>query len=788
MSDDAPDVPAPERMPLLPLRNSVLFPASVVPVNVGRARSVRLIEESFGRDRPTIGVVSQITAETEDPTFDEIHHLGTLARVLKVIRLSSGNYSVVLQGISRMEIVTPVGREPFMSADVTRIHEAPVKDVEIDALAANLRETARRLLDLLPHLPREASAVLDNVQDAGALADLVCSNLPVGTSAKQKVLNELDVRKRLRLVADLVGRQSQVHEVKKEISTMVQEEMSRSQREFLLRQQMKTIRRELGEADDDDEVELLRERIARADMPHEAEKAARRQLRRMRTMNPAGAEYQVARNYVEWMADLPWSKSAPVRLDVGEARRVLDEDHHGLDKVKKRILEYIAVRKLKSDIRGPILCFVGPPGVGKTSLAKSIARATARNFERVSLGGVQSESEIRGHRRTYVGAYPGRIIAALKSAKSRNPVMLLDEVDKLGADFGGDPASALLEVLDPEQNGTFADHYIEVPFDLSHTLFIATANRLDTIPRPLLDRMEVIALPGYTRDEKQAIAKQFLVPKQLSEHGLTPERLEFTDEGVDAIVDGYTREAGVRNLERQIASVCRAVAVRLAEGEDVRQDADPDYVADVLGPPRAARQVAEKVARPGISTGVAWTPGGGDLMFVESTKMGGKGRLHLTGNVGDVMKESVYAAYTYIRARAEQMGLDPEFADRTDIHIHLPQGAMPKDGPAAGVAVFVALASLLTQLKVRPDVGMSGELTLRGHVLKVTGIKEKCLAAHRAGLKHVLLPARNEPDLDELPKQIKEELDIHLISRLDEVLPLVLDLPPDPSQPPVVQG
>lgn len=782
-----------ERLPLLPLRNSVLFPASVVPVNVGRPRSVRLIEESFGRDRPTIAVVAQVSADTEDPSFEQVHALGTVARVLKVIRLSSGNYSVVLQGIARMRLETPQGREPYMSAIVRRIHEPPVRDVEVDALAAHLRQLARKLLDVLPHLPREASTVLENVHDPGALADLVASNLPVGTSAKQQVLELLDVRERLRKVTELVTRQSQVHEVKKEISTMVQEEMSRTQREFLLRQQMKAIRRELGEADDDDEVELLRDRIARSEMPSEAEKAARRQLRRMRSMNPAGAEYQVARNYVEWLADLPWARSTAVRLDVGEARRVLDEDHHGLEKVKRRILEFIAVRKLKSEIRGPILCFVGPPGVGKTSLARSIARATGRNFVRVALGGVQDEAEIRGHRRTYVGAYPGRMIAGLKQAGARNPVMLLDEVDKLGNDFRGDPGSALLEVLDPEQNFAFADHYLEVPFDLSQVLFIATANRLDTIPRPLLDRMELIELPGYTRDEKQAIAKQFLVPKQLSDHGLSPERLEFVDEGVDFIVDHYTREAGVRNLERLVASVCRAVAVRLAEGEDVQQLADPAYVEHVLGPPRHERMLAEKVGRPGVSTGIAWTPAGGDLLFVESTQMPGSGNIHLTGSVGDVMKESVYTAFTYIRARAGDLGLDPGFLSKTDIHVHLPGGAIPKDGPAAGVAVFVSLASLLTRLKVRPDVAMSGEVTLRGNILRVSGIKEKCLAAHRAGLKHLLFPTRNEADLDEVPAQIKKELSIHLVSRIEEVLPLVLELPTGPRDgreppQPVVEG
>ena len=561
----------PEILPVLPLRNSVLFPASVVPVNVGRPRSVRLIEESFGRDRPTIGVIAQHSPEIEDPEFEQVFSIGTVARVLKVIRLSSGNYSVVLQGIARMQLLEPVERSPYMKARVQRVLEAPAHDAEIDALASALREAARRLAEMVPNSPRERAVVLDNVHDPGALADLVASDLPVPTQQKQEVLEIMDVRERLRRVHDLVSRHTSVHRVRKEISTMVQEEMSRTQREFLLRQQMRTTRRELGEADDDDEVELLRDRIASAELPLEAEKAARKQLSRMRSMSPNGAEYQVCRNYVEWLADLPWAKGTPDRLDVPEARRVLAEDHHGLEKIKRRILEYIAVRRLKSDIRGPILCFIGPPGVGKTSLGKSIARATGRNFVRVALGGVQGESEIRGHRRTYVGAYPGRIVTALKQAGAKNPVMLLDEVDKLARDGRGDPGAALLEVLDPEQNNSFVDHYLDVPVDLSTVLFVATANRRDTIPRPLLDRMEVIQLAGYTRDEKQSIAKHFLVPRQLADHGLSPQRLDFEDEAIDRLVDEYTREAGVRNLEQKVASICRAVAVRLAEGEDVME-------------------------------------------------------------------------------------------------------------------------------------------------------------------------------------------------------------------------
>jgi ATP-dependent Lon protease len=764
-------------LPILPLRNSVLFPASVVPVNVGRPRSVRLIEEAFGQERPTIGVVAQKKLETEDPTFEEVHQLGTVARVLKVIRLSSGNYSVVLQGVARMRILDGETRNPCMRARVARIHETPTRTVEIDALAESLRESMRKLSGFLPGQSRETSQVLDNVQDPGSLADLVASNLPVGTEAKQAVLEILDVRERLRKVSELVGRQSEVHRVKKEINTMVQEEMSRSQREYLLRQQMKAIRRELGEgADDEDDIENLRDRIARAELTPEAERAAKKQLSRMRSMSPAGNEYHVSRQYVEWLADLPWGKVTADRLDVAEARRVLDEDHHGLDKIKRRILEYIAVRKLRSDKKGPILCFVGPPGVGKTSLGKSIARATGRNFTRVSLGGVQDEAEIRGHRRTYVGSFPGRIISAFKKAGSRNPVMLLDEVDKLGNDFRGDPGSALLEVLDPEQNSEFVDHYLEVPFDLSQVMFIATANRRDTIPRALLDRMELIELPGYTREEKLAIAQQFLIPKQLSEHGLSPERLEFSDDAARCLVDEYTREAGVRNLEQKVAAVCRAVAVRLADGEDVRVQADPEFIEDVLGPARVKPQSIEKRGRPGVATSLSWTPAGGDLMFVEAERMPGSGKVHLTGNVGGIMKESVATAFTYIRARASSLGLPEDFLSKLDVHVHLPQGAVPKDGAAAGIAIFVALSSMLTRMRVRPDVAMSGEVTLRGTVLKVSGIKAKCLAAHRAGIKHVILPKRNEPDMDEVPKQIRKDLNIHFVSKVDEVLELALEL------------
>ncbi|MBX3248546.1 MAG: endopeptidase La [Myxococcales bacterium] len=768
-------------LPLLPLRNSVLFPASVVPVNVGRPRSVRLIEEVVGdgADRPLIGVVGQRRPEVEDPTFEELHHLGTVARILKVIRLSSGNYSVVLQGVSRMRVLEETSRHPCLRARIERIREAPTSDVEIEALAAHLREAARQLTAVLPNQPRDASAILDNVREAGALADLVASNLPVGNDAKQLILETLDVRDRIRKVLELVGRQSEVYRVKKEISTMVEEEMSRSQREYLLRQQLRTIKRELGEPEDDeDELEALREKVASLDLPTEAERAARKQLSRMRTMSSASSEYHVARTYVEWLTDLPWTKTTLDRLDVAEVRRVLDEDHHGLDQAKRRITEYIAVRKLRHDVRGPILCFAGPPGVGKTSLARSIARATGRQFVRVSLGGVQDEAEIRGHRRTYVGALPGRIISALKKAGSRNPVMLLDEIDKLGSDTRGDPASALLEVLDPEQNDTFADHYIEVPFDLSNVMFIATGNQKDTIPGPLLDRMEVIDVPGYTSEEKEAIARSFLIPRQLEEHGLSPERLDFEDAAITRLIEEYTREAGVRRLEQQVASVCRDVTVRLAGGEDVYVKASPAYVEKVLGPPRYLREELERRPQSGVTAGLAWTPAGGDVLYVEARRMPGKGQIHLTGQMGDVMKESVATAFSYVRTRAEDLGLPEDFLTKIDVHVHLPQGSVPKDGPSAGVTVFAALASMLTRLKVRPDVAMTGELTLRGNVLRVGGIKEKVLAAHRAGMKRILLPKMNEPDLDEVADEVRQALDIQFVTKASEVLPLVLeDLP-----------
>jgi ATP-dependent Lon protease len=770
-----------EWLPVLALRNSVLFPAAVVPVNVGRPRSVRLIEEAFGVDRPTIGVVTQRKPDDEDPDFEDLFPIGTLARVLKVIRLSSGQYSVVLQGIARMRMLEAVAREPCLRARVERLSEHSQRDEEIDALSAHLREAARTLMRTLPQPPREVNVVLDNVQEPGALCDLIASHLQIAADKKQVILETLELRARLRAVLEQLKRQSEIHRVKKEVADMVQQEMSKSQRELLLRQQLRAIRRELGESgNEDEELEELRERLSKAEPPQEAMKAARRELSRMSTMNPASAEYQVAFNYVEWIADLPWKRPTTDRLDVSEVRRVLDEDHHGLEVPKKRILEYIAVRKLRRDKKSPILCFIGPPGVGKTSLGRSIARATGRQFVRISLGGVQDEAEIRGHRRTYVGALPGRLVTGLKKANSSNPVFVLDEVDKMSADFSGDPASALLEALDPEQNNAFVDHYLNVPVDLSNVLFVATANRKDTIPTPLLDRMEVIELAGYTREDKIAIARAFLVPRQLSDHGLTPEHLEITDEAIERLVSEYTHEAGVRQLAQQVAALCRDVAVRVANGERVRIDADGEFVETVLGAPKRDVQAAEKQAGPGMVTTLTWTPSGGELLMVESQRMPGRGEVHLTGRMGEVMKESAAAAFTYIRSRAQRFGLAEDFLNTVDVHVHLPNGGLPKDGPALGLPILVSLVSLFKNTPVRPDVALTGEITLRGKLLHVDGIKQKCLAAHHAGIKHVIMPRQNEPDVAEIPLRIREEIQLHLVGNVEEALAIALNEPRAP--------
>ncbi len=772
------------RAAILPLRNSVLFPRSVVPINVGRPRSVRLVEELLGREGAEVGVATQRSPETKEPTFDDLFAVGTLARVVKVIRLGPGNYSVVLSGLGRFRIVEPTGLEPFMRAEIERIEE-PAADEMAIRLAETLRENTRRVLGLLPNLPRETSVILDNVQEPGSLADLIASNIPeehASIPVRQSILEAFDIRRRVRLVHEMVDRQLEVLRVKDEISTLVEEEMSRSQRDYVLRQQMRDIRDELGEGGDDDEVEQLRERIALAEMPPEAEKAARRQLGRLGAMQPQSAEYQVTRNYVEWLVDLPWNRTTPDRFDVRAVRRCLDEDHYGLEKVKRRIVEYSAIRQLRKDKKGPILLFIGPPGVGKTSLGKSIARAMGRRYGRIALGGVRDEAEVRGHRRTYVGALPGRIIQALKKVGTRNPVLVLDEVDKLGQDLRGDPAAALLEVLDPAQNDTFADHYIDLPFDLSQVTFLATANYRATIPEALMDRMEVIDVPGYPRAEKIAIAEQFLVPKQLAEHAFTEEHIKFVREGIESIIDCYTREPGVRGLEREIASICRDAAVKLAEGQVVQGIVvDRPYVEQVLGTHKYRPEVAERRMAPGVATGLVMTAVGGDIVFVEATRMPGKGEIRVTGRMGSVMKESAATAVSFVRSRAERLTLDPEWLRKMDLHVHVPRAGAAEDAASLGLTMFVAVTSLLLGVATRPEVAVIGELTLRGSVLPIGGIKGKVLAAHRGGVREIVLPARNLREYEEIPDEVRSDLVVHYVSRVDEVLEKVLAPPEDPA-------
>jgi ATP-dependent Lon protease len=776
-----------ELLPILPLRNSVVFPASVVPINVGRPRSVRLVEDLVGHERAVVGIVSQRDAEVDEPGFEDLYGIGTVARVVKVLRLGPGNYSVVLHGLARFQLAQASLLEPYMRARIRRVPEELDRDVELDALGASLREGMRQVLALMPNLPRETAGILDNVRESGALADLIASNLAAEQASvgdKQKILETFDPKARVRAVLGIVNRQLELLRVKKEVSSMMADE-SKAQREQILRQQMRTIKEELGEGGDEDEVDELRVRLRSAGLPEEIRKVVRKQLGRMAGMQPQSAEYNVTRTYLEWFADLPWSKSTADRIEVEETRRCLDEDHYGLEKIKKRIIEYIAVRKLRADKKGPILCFIGPPGVGKTSLGRSIARSMGRRYHRIALGGVRDEAEIRGHRRTYVGALPGRIIQGMKKVGVKNPIVVLDEVDKLGADMLGDPAAALLEVLDPEQNSTFQDHYLDVPFDLSQVTFLCTANNPDTIPPALADRMETIECPGYTRAEKLSIATEFLCPKQLSAHGLTDERLDFLTDGLELIIDSYTREAGVRGLEREIGAVCRHVVMRMADGEpDLRLSANAESIERILGPPRHLPDLAERTSTPGVATGLAWTPSGGDILFIEATTMPGKGEVLVTGNLRSVMSESAATAVSFVRSRAKELGLDPEFLKSLDLHLHVPKGGTPKDGPSAGITMFVAVASLLLRCPVKKDVAMTGEITLRGSVLPVGGIKEKLLAAHRAGIREVLVPARNEADLEDVPRNIRGELTVHLVKRVAEVLPLVLEPPLAPIVPP----
>jgi ATP-dependent Lon protease len=773
-----------DELAVLPIRNAVLFPGAVAPFDVGREKSVALVEEVHNQASPVIAIFAQRDPATDDPSADDLYPVGCAARVLKALKHSSGNYSLILQGLVRIRLSDLTQTTPYLRAKVQRVESPTLEDVEAEALAMSLRDVAKQVIQLMPELPREAASLIDSIQAPGALADLVAANLDAPVEEKSQLIETVDIKERIRKVLRLLTRQLEILKMRERINSQIKEEMGKNQREYVLRQQLKAIKEELGEDDGDQgDLDGLEERISKAELPTEADQVAKKQLKRLRTMQVGSAEYTVVRTYLDWILDLPWHESTDDNMEISEVRQVLDEDHYGLEKVKKRIVEYLAVRKLKKDKKGPILCLLGPPGVGKTSLGKSIARALGRKFVRVSLGGVHDEAAIRGHRRTYVGALPGQIIQGMKKASTVNPVFMMDEVDKIGHDFRGDPSAALLEVLDPEQNNAFADHYLEIPYDLSKVMFVATANMADPIPPPLRDRMEVLDLPGYTRREKLAIARRHLIPKQLEEHGLNEEKLEITNEAIEEIIEHYTREAGVRSLERQLASVIRGVAVKVAEGDHTRRVVkSEDDVREYLGPTKYSSEVAERTEETGVATGLAWTSAGGEILFIEATRMFGTGKLQLTGQLGDVMKESAQAALSYVRSNAEKYDVARDFIEKSDIHIHIPAGAMPKDGPSAGITMFTALVSLLTGIRVRHDVAMTGELSLRGRVLPIGGIKEKVLAAHRAGIKRIILPERNKPDLEEIPREVRDELEFIVVSRLDEVLKAALEREPQPSQ------
>src|SRR5687767_11429919 len=766
-----------DELAVLPIRNAVLFPGAVAPFDVGREKSVSLVEDVHNLPSPVIAIFAQRDPATDDPTADDLYPVGCAARVLKALKHSSGNYSLILQGLTRIRLDQLTATSPYMRAKIARVETAGSEDVEAEALAMSLRDVAKQVIQLMPELPREAGSLIDSIQAPGALADLVAANLDAPVEEKAQLIETVEVKERIRKVLKLLTRQLEILKMRERINSQIKEEMGKNQREYVLRQQLKAIKEELGEDEGDQgDLDGLEERIAKANLPSEAEQVARKQLRRLRSMQVASAEYTVVRTYLDWILDLPWTTSTPDMLEIARVRQILDEDHYGLEKVKKRILEYLAVRKLKSDKKGPILCLIGPPGVGKTSLGRSIARALGRKFVRISLGGVHDEAAIRGHRRTYVGALPGQIIQGMKKASTVNPVFMMDEVDKIGHDFRGDPSAALLEVLDPEQNNTFADHYLEIPYDLSNVMFVATANIADPIPPPLRDRMEILEIPGYTRREKLAIARQHLIPKQLEEHGLKSEQLQITDEAVEEIIEHYTREAGVRSLERTIASVIRGVAVKVAEGEtSPRSVQTEEQLREFLGPIKYTSEVAERTEETGVATGLAWTSVGGEILFTEATRMFGTGKLQLTGQLGDVMKESAHAALSYVRTNAEKYGIPKDFLEKSDVHIHIPAGAMPKDGPSAGITMFTALVSLLTGIRVRHDVGMAGEITLRGRVLPIGGLKEKVLAAHRAGIKRIIVPERNKADLDEVPAEVKNDLEFVFASKMEQVLEAALE-------------
>lgn len=762
--------------PLLPLRNTVLFPILTVPLSVGRPKSLAAVDKALSEDKLLV-VVAQKDPQINDPQPSDLYNVGVICRIVKLIKLNEGNQSLVVQGLKRAMIEAYLRDEPYVAVRVRPLENVGEEDVELEALVVNLKELAKKAIELSPTIPDEANIFVENISDPSVLADMIASNLRLTVAEKQEILEMLDLKKRLRRLIELLNREVQVLDLSQKIKSEVKGELDKTQREYFLREQLKAIKRELGEDEGiEEEIEELRKKAEEKGFPPEAREVVLKEIKRLERTPPHSPEHSIIRTYIDWFFDLPWKEATEDNLDLVHAQTILDEDHYDLEKVKKRIVEYLAVLKLKGmSMRGPILCLVGPPGVGKTSLGRSIARALGRKFVRVSLGGVRDEAEIRGHRRTYIGALPGRIIQSMKKAGTVNPVFMLDEVDKIGLDFRGDPASALLEVLDPEQNFSFSDHYLEVPYDLSRVMFITTANRTDTIPAPLLDRMEVIELSGYTHKEKFYIARRYIIPEELNNHGLTAEQVTITDEALQYVIDSYTREAGVRNLKREIASLLRGSAREILEKKENHIEVNTKKVTEYLGPQKYFQDHAEQLAVPGVAIGLVWTPVGGDILFIEATEMRGKGNLILTGKLGDVMKESAQIALSLVRSRSGLLGIDPDRFEKMDIHIHVPEGAIPKEGPSAGVTLLVALTSLITQRKARSHLAMTGEITLRGNILPVGGIKEKVIAAYRAGIKEVILPEKNEKDLIDVIPEVRSGLKFHFVKNVDEVLELSLE-------------
>jgi ATP-dependent Lon protease len=763
------DVEIPSTLPVLPLKETVIFPQSVSPLAIGQERSVRLVDDVLEGGR-MLALVTVESPEVEQPGWDDLYETGTAAMVHKMIRVPDGTLRILVQGLSRIHLESRAQDEPYLVGEFSVLPDEVEETPELEALTRSVQTEFGRLISLVPYLPSELELAAANIDDPGALSHLVASTLRLKTAEKQALLEQRDVADRLRDVLRILGRELEVVELGTKIQTQVQSELEKGQREFFLREQLKAIQQELGEGDEQQaEINELRQQIAEKNLPEEIRKAVDREVARLEKLPPAVAEYGVIRTYLDWILSLPWTETTDDNLDLDRARKILDEDHYDLEKVKERILEYLAVSKLKNDLSGPILCFVGPPGVGKTSLGQSIARTVGRKFVRLSVGGVRDEAEIRGHRRTYIGAMPGTIIRSLRDAESKNPVLLIDEIDKMGADFRGDPASAMLEVLDPEQNSHFRDHYLDLPFDLSKVLFICTANQLETIPGPLLDRVDVIQLSGYTEDEKLGIARKYLVTKQLDAHGLTKKQVRVSDNTLRVVIREYTREAGVRNLERRIADLFRKAAREIAEGRTEKISIDIRKARAWLGPRRFPADPRKRTADPGVATGLAYTPVGGDVLFIEATAYPGRGRLTITGQLGEVMRESAQAALSWIRSHAEELGLPENWFAEHDVHVHVPAGAVPKDGPSAGITIATAIASLVRGEPVAEDVGMTGEITLTGQVLPIGGLREKVLAAQRYGLKRIVVPRDNEPDLEELPPETRKEVEFILVDSIEDV-------------------